>query len=137
MVRVWGLIDLDDRVRAISLAMGMVPIIWTRAPDGSQFDTNGPSSPCLHPTRKHLTYPTRTDWRVPGGTVNGTESFATFEQILTSASQLETGFIVLQHDLYQQTVDLAIGHTLDAARRFQPQLTVRILSFPPIAGIEI
>ena len=32
---------VDDRVRAISLAMGMVPIIWTRAPDGSQFDTNG------------------------------------------------------------------------------------------------
>ena len=31
----------DDRVRAISLAMGMVPIIWTRGPTGVQFDTNG------------------------------------------------------------------------------------------------
>ena len=33
--------DIDDRVRAISLAMGMVPIIWTRGPDNNQFDTNG------------------------------------------------------------------------------------------------
>ncbi len=31
----------DDRVRAISLAMGMVPIMWTRSPSGAQFDTNG------------------------------------------------------------------------------------------------
>lgn len=33
--------DIDDRVRAIALAMGMVPIQWTRAPSGFTFDTNG------------------------------------------------------------------------------------------------
>lgn len=33
--------DIDDRVRAISLAMGMTPIIWTRTPAAGQFDTNG------------------------------------------------------------------------------------------------
>jgi hypothetical protein len=33
--------DTDDRVRAISLAMGMVPIIWTSAPASGPFDTNG------------------------------------------------------------------------------------------------
>lgn len=33
--------DIDDRVRAISLAMGMVPVIWTRMPSGATFDTNG------------------------------------------------------------------------------------------------
>lgn len=32
---------LDDRVRAISLAMGLTPIIWTRTPTAGQFDTNG------------------------------------------------------------------------------------------------
>lgn len=32
---------IDDRVRAISLAMGLVPIIWTRTPAAGQFDTNG------------------------------------------------------------------------------------------------
>lgn len=31
----------DDRVRAISLAMGMVPIIWTTTPASGPFDTNG------------------------------------------------------------------------------------------------
>jgi hypothetical protein len=30
----------DDRVRAIALAMGMVPILWTGTPSGT-FDTNG------------------------------------------------------------------------------------------------
>ena len=32
---------IDDRVRAISLAMGMLPIIWTGERDGAKFDTNG------------------------------------------------------------------------------------------------
>lgn len=33
--------DIDDRVRAIALAMGLQPVIWTRGPTGNQFDTNG------------------------------------------------------------------------------------------------
>jgi peptidoglycan/xylan/chitin deacetylase (PgdA/CDA1 family) len=33
--------DIDDRVRAISLAMGMVPVIWTKTGTGATFDTNG------------------------------------------------------------------------------------------------
>ena len=33
--------DIDDRVRGIALAMGMIPIQWTRAPSGLTFDTNG------------------------------------------------------------------------------------------------
>jgi hypothetical protein len=38
---------LDDRVRAISLAMGMVPIIWTSTPASGPFDTNGKSTEAL------------------------------------------------------------------------------------------
>lgn len=90
----WG--DIDNRVRAISLAMGMRPIIWTRNPKtGEQFDTN--------------------DWKVPGGVVSGTESFQQFQNILTNATELDTGFIVLQHDLFEQTVDLATGYSIPAA----------------------
>ncbi|KAL5537167.1 CDA2_1 [Sanghuangporus sanghuang] len=96
--------DIDDRVRAISLAMGMVPIIWTRGKNNEQFDTN--------------------DWRVAGGTVTGTESVEAFENILSNATELDTGFIVLQHDLYQQSVDLAVGYTLDLALNFTPSLTL-------------
>ncbi|KAG6812786.1 hypothetical protein H0H92_000558 [Tricholoma furcatifolium] len=92
--------DIDDRVRAISLAMGMVPIMWTRTPDGHQFDTN--------------------DWEVAGGLVTGTQSFATFESILANATTINTGFIVLEHDLFEITVDLAIGYTLNAALTHNP-----------------
>lgn len=96
--------DIDDRVRAISLAMGMVPVIWTSTGNGATFDTN--------------------DWKVPGGVVTGSQSFATFESILTNATMLNTGFVVLEHDLYAQTVDLAIGYTLPAAMSFTPALTL-------------
>lgn len=94
--------DIDDRVRAIALAMGMVPIIWTRAQDGSQFDTN--------------------DWHVPAGLVTGEQSFQQFQTILSNATALDTGFIVLQHDLFEATVDLAIGYTLNAALNFTPTM---------------
>ena len=39
------LMAVDDRVRAISLAMGLNPIIWTATPGGAKFDTNGKSRP--------------------------------------------------------------------------------------------
>jgi peptidoglycan/xylan/chitin deacetylase (PgdA/CDA1 family) len=96
--------DIDDRVRAISLAMGMVPVIWTSTPSGATFDTN--------------------DWKVPGGDVSGPQSFATFQAILTNATTLNTGFVVLEHDLYAQTVDLAIGYTLPLAETYNPTLTL-------------
>jgi len=97
--------DIDDRVRAISLAMGLVPIIWTRTPAGKSFDTF--------------------DWQVAGGNVNGTSSFNTFESILEDAVNLPTGFAVLQHDLYEITVDLAIGYTLNAALTHNPPFTLQ------------
>ena len=62
------------------------------------------------------------DWKVPGGTVTGPESLEAFEQILGNATLIDTGFIVLQHDLYQQSVDLAVGYTLDRALTFTPSL---------------
>jgi len=98
----WG--DIDDRVRAISLAMGLVPIMWTRSPSGATFDTN--------------------DWMVPGGTVTVDQSIQTFESILGNATLLETGFIVLQHDIHEVTVDMAIHKTLNYAMSFQPSLTL-------------
>lgn len=87
--------------------MGMVPIIWTRTDAAGQFDTN--------------------DWKVAGGLVTGPDSFATFEAILGNASTMDTGFIVLEHDLYAVTVDLAIGYTLSAALTHDPAFTVSFL----------
>ncbi|KAF8637614.1 hypothetical protein AX17_002683 [Amanita inopinata Kibby_2008] len=93
--------DIDDRVRAIALAMGLVPIIWTRTPSGGVFDTN--------------------DWRVGAGQVTGLQSYATFQTILNNATLIDTGFIVLQHDLFEITVDLAVGYTLDSALNHNPK----------------
>jgi len=92
--------DIDNRVRAISLAMGMMPIIWTRTPSGGVFDTN--------------------DWRVGSGQFTGLQSYATFESILNNATTLDTGFIVLEHDLFEITVDLAVGYTVPSALSHNP-----------------
>lgn len=91
--------DLDDRVRAICRAMGLTPIIWTTT-DGVSFDTE--------------------DWRVVAGQP-ADAALRAFERILNRANSMSTGFIVLSHDLYQQSVDLATGYILpDAlARGFQ------------------
>jgi hypothetical protein len=35
--------DIDDRVRAISLAMGLTPVMWTRISPMATFDTGGRS----------------------------------------------------------------------------------------------
>lgn len=50
---------------------------------------------------------------------------ATFQSILGNATQMDNGFIVLEHDLFEQTVDLAIGYTLPAAQSHSPAFTVR------------
>jgi hypothetical protein len=64
---------VDDRVRAISLAMGLVPIMWSSTPTAGKFDTN--------------------DWQVPGGIVTGEQSFNTFQSILGNASLMDTGYV--------------------------------------------
>jgi hypothetical protein len=93
--------DIDDRVRAIALAMGFTPIIWTGF-NNENFDTN--------------------DWHIGAGTVSASGVIAAFENILQDATQLNTGFIVLAHDLYQQSVDLATGYILpDALARTNPK----------------
>ena len=63
---------VDDRVRAISLAMGLVPIMWSSTPSAGKFDTN--------------------DWEVAAGLVTGEQSFERFLGILGNASLLDTGY---------------------------------------------
>ncbi|WWC91181.1 uncharacterized protein L201_006122 [Kwoniella dendrophila CBS 6074] len=109
--------DIDDRVRAIAAQMGLTPIIWTSYKEGvtdTNFDTN--------------------DWRIPGGSATGPSSFQTFDKILNEyVPKLDNGFIVLAHDLYQQTVDLAVGYVLPqaiASGKFQLKSIVECLGKP-------
>ena len=41
-----------------------------------------------------------------------------------NASTIDTGFIVLEHDLFQQTVDIATGYILPEALAHTPKLTI-------------
>ncbi|SJX62132.1 probable Chitin deacetylase [Sporisorium reilianum f. sp. reilianum] len=93
--------DIDDRVRAISLQMGLTPIIWTTPPGGQPYDTN--------------------DWRIAAGVVSPAEVVYNFESIIKNASSLSTGYIVLAHDLYQQAVDIAVNVVLPAALQMSPK----------------
>lgn len=65
--------------------------IWTNG-NGVEFDTD--------------------DWKIAGGTATGESSVAAFDKILANAQNISSGFIVLEHDLYQQSVDLAVGYIL-------------------------
>lgn len=87
--------DIDDRVRYIAMAMGLTPIIWTTAPSGQTFDTQ--------------------DWRIGAGIVTPAQVLQNFQSILAGAPQLPTGFIVLAHDLYPQSVALAVEFVLPGA----------------------
>jgi len=97
--------DIDDRVRAIARAMNLIPIIWTSNPSWDYtFDTN--------------------DFNIPGGLVSTSQVLANFQAILNNATSIDTGFIVLEHDLFEQTVQLATGYVIPDALAFQPKLSL-------------
>jgi peptidoglycan/xylan/chitin deacetylase (PgdA/CDA1 family) len=104
--------DIDDRVRAIAMAMGLTPVIWTRISPMATFDTG--------------------DFNIAGGTVTVGQVLENWEQIIGNASQISTGFIVLEHDLFQQSVDVATGYILpDAiAHHFNIEPVISCLNLP-------
>ncbi|KZW02689.1 hypothetical protein EXIGLDRAFT_637283 [Exidia glandulosa HHB12029] len=98
--------DIDDRVRAIAKAMGLTPVMWTTTPDKTRtFDTQ--------------------DFEVGDGSVSSFQVIANFDSILDMAPSLDTGFIMLEHDLFAQTVDLAVGYTIPDGLAHQPKLALK------------
>ena len=55
-----------------------------------------------------------TDYNVAGGTISVSQVLLNWEQIMGNVTSLDTGFIVLEHDLFAQTVDLATGRPANA-----------------------
>ncbi|KAG0350872.1 hypothetical protein BC939DRAFT_458361 [Gamsiella multidivaricata] len=82
--------DVDNRVRDIATQLGYKTSIWT---DG--FDTN--------------------DWNIPGGTATPQSVIATFQTWLAKIPTMSTGFIVLEHDLFPQEVNVSITGILPLA----------------------
>ncbi|THH17399.1 hypothetical protein EW146_g3392 [Bondarzewia mesenterica] len=96
--------DIDDRVRAIAKAMGLTPVMWTRISAMATFDTD--------------------DFNIHGGTTTVQQVLQNWENILGNASIINTGFIVLEHDLFQQTVEVATGYILPDALAHQPAFRI-------------
>ncbi|KZT06315.1 carbohydrate esterase family 4 protein [Laetiporus sulphureus 93-53] len=96
--------DIDDRVRAIGLAMNLYPVIWTRISKTQTFDTG--------------------DYTLPSGSTTAVEVLNNWEAIMNNSSQIDTGFIVLEHDLFQQTVDIAVGYILPQALAHTPSFNI-------------
>jgi len=87
--------DIDDRVRNISIAMGLTPVMWTRMSATATFDTD--------------------DFDVHGGLASSYGVLNNWENIIANASTIDTGFIVLEHDLFEESVNLATGYILPSA----------------------
>lgn len=96
--------DIDDRVRAISIAMGLTPVIWTRISPTATFDTG--------------------DFNIHGGSISVEQVLQNWEYIISNATAMSSGFIVLEHDLFQQTVEVATGYILPDALAHQPPFTI-------------
>ncbi|KIM23028.1 carbohydrate esterase family 4 protein [Serendipita vermifera MAFF 305830] len=94
--------DMDDRIRAIANAMNLTPVVWTNVGTGKA-DTH--------------------DFEVPSGVSTAPQTVNQFRNTLAVVEDtFDIGIITLEHDLFQETVDLAIGSTLpDALSRPGPE----------------
>ncbi|KAH9050452.1 glycoside hydrolase/deacetylase [Lactarius hengduanensis] len=97
--------DIDDRVRAICEAMNLTPVMWTRISPTATFDTD--------------------DFNIHGGVTSVQQVLYNWENILGNVSTIDTGFIVLEHDLFQQTVEVATGYILPDALAHQPSFKIQ------------
>jgi len=84
--------DIDNRVRAISVAMGLTPVMWTRQSVNASFDTG--------------------DFNIHSGLTTSYQVLQNWEYIIGNTTTRENGFIVLSHDLFQESVEMASGYIL-------------------------
>ncbi|CAG8515922.1 9195_t:CDS:2 [Ambispora gerdemannii] len=82
--------DIDDRVRSIAAQLGYIVSIWTRG-----FDTQ--------------------DWQLHGHKENSPQVITNYNSFLYNSTTMNTGFIVLQHDLWSETVQIAVDVILPTA----------------------
>ncbi|GAA5972186.1 hypothetical protein JCM11641_002533 [Rhodosporidiobolus odoratus] len=97
--------DIDDRVRYIALKLGMSAYQWTV--DGTlAFDTQ--------------------DGEVedPSFGVTAETVVANVRNFYSAAESRDAGFVVLAHDLYASSVDLAVNQWLPLALNYTPKMTV-------------
>jgi len=96
--------DIDDRVRAICVSMDLTPVLWTHASPQVAFDTG--------------------DFYIESGGTTSEQVIQNWEYIMDNVSTMSTGFIVLEHDLFEQTVQLATGYILPDALAHVPKFNI-------------
>jgi hypothetical protein len=65
------------------------------------------------------------DFDISGGLTTVGQVLMNWQQILGNVSTISTGFIVLEHDLFQQAVDVATGYILPSALAHKPPFTIQ------------
>jgi hypothetical protein len=65
------------------------------------------------------------DFGIHGGITTVQQVLHNWENILNNVSIIDTGFIVLEHDLFQQTVEVATGYILPDALAHQPAFNIQ------------
>ncbi|KAJ7356995.1 hypothetical protein DFH08DRAFT_850717 [Mycena albidolilacea] len=98
--------DIDNRVRAIAKAMDLTPVIWTRISPLATFDTD--------------------DFDLHSGLTSASHVLQNWDFIASNATSpdFKTGFILLEHDLFQQSVDIATGYIYPDALARQPPFKI-------------
>lgn len=99
--------DIDDRVRNISIAMGLTPVMWTRISPLATYDTD--------------------DFDLHSGLTTADHVLQNWDYIKgnATAANMTTGWLSLQHDLFQQTVEIATGYLIPDALKNQPSFNVQ------------
>jgi hypothetical protein len=64
------------------------------------------------------------DFDIHGGLTNVQQVLFNWESIIANAMTMDDGFIVLEHDLFQQTVEVATGYILPDALASQPAFNI-------------
>jgi len=97
--------DIDDRVRAISIAMGLTPVMWTRISPFATFNTD--------------------DFNIRIGTTTVQQAIQNWKKVISNVTKRNSGFVVLAHDLFEQTVGFAIDYILPDALAHNPPFTMQ------------
>lgn len=103
--------------------MGLTPVMWTRISPAVTFDTGG--EPRLRSEGKECMTENMIDFNIHGGTITVQQVLQNWENIIGNATTRNSGFIVLEHDLFEQTVEVATGYILPDALAHNPPFTIQ------------
>ena len=90
------------------------------------------STYCFDSTAVNILYE---DYNIHGGITNVQQVLSNWQGIMEHVDTMQNGFIVLEHDLFQQSVEVASGYILPDALARKPALNITTvntcLNMPP------